>query len=160
MFRDHQTNHLLFLSVTAHMTNCWHLLFQITHIKYYQQYTIYFILQSLLSSSTSIQQWSKPSDSAPKYFYWHHSNFDANQVVLTLLQLCDNRVSKCYGCQWPIKNGVGFPFPPPCDIIAVAKMKRGYRKEGILCEAPPSNVYFHVFHENPLFHHSLAFKRS
>ena len=42
-----------------------------------------------------------------------------------------------------------FPFPPPCDIIAVAKMKREYRKDGILCEAPPSNFYFHVFHEKP-----------
>ena len=76
-------------------------------------------------------------------------NLDVNQVVLTLFQLCDNRVSKCYGCQWPLKNGDGFPFPPPYDVIAVAKMKREYRKDRILCEAPPSNVYFHVFHENP-----------
>ena len=66
-------------------------------------------------------------------------NLDANQVALTLLQPCDNGLSKCYGCQWPLKNGDGFPFPPPCDV----------RKDGILCEAPPSNVYFHVFHENP-----------
>ena len=65
------------------------------------------------------------------------------------LQLYDNRVSKCYDCQCSLKNGDGFPFPPPYDIIAVAKMKREYRKDGILCEAPPSNVYFHVFHENP-----------
>ena len=87
-------------------------------------------------------------------------NLDDNQVVLTLMQLCKNQVSKCYGCQWSLKNGDGFPFPPPYDIIAVAKMKREYRKDEILCEAPPSNVYFHFFMKTRLFHHSLAFKKS
>ena len=76
-------------------------------------------------------------------------NLDVNQIVLTLLQLCDNRVSKGYGCQWPLKNGDGFHFLPPYDITAVAKVKKEYKKDGILCEATPSNVYFLVFHENP-----------
>ena len=29
-------------------------------------------------------------------------NLDANQVVLTLLQLCNYRVSECYGCHRPL----------------------------------------------------------
>ena len=88
-------------------------------------------------------------------------SLNANQVLLTLLQLDDNRVSKCYGCQWPLKNGDGFPFSPPYDIIPIAKMKREYRKDGILCETPPSNIFiFTFFMKTRLFHHFLAFKRS
>ena len=156
MFKDHQTNRLLFLSVLAHMTNCWHLLFQITHIKYHQQH------HNLLHPSIAAQFLKFDSTMITDYDhdYRHHTQLKFQSSVLTLLQLCNNRLSKCYGCQWPLKNGDGFPFLPSYNIIGVAKTKRAYRKGGILCEAPPSNVYFYVFHKTRLFHHSLAFKRS
>ena len=126
---------------------------QITHIKYHQQHhnllNLSIAAQFLKFDSTMIRTFwaSTKIFLLTPYAWWH--NLDVNQVVLTLLQLCDNRVPKGYGCQWPLKNGDGFHFPPPYDITAVTKIKKEYRKDGILCEAPPSNVYFLVFHENP-----------
>ena len=81
-------------------------------------------------------------------------NLDAYQVVLTLLPLCDNRVWKCYSWQWLLKNGDGFPFPPPYDIIAVAKKKREYRKDGILCGHLHQMFIFMFFMKTRFFFHS------
>ena len=49
----------------------------------------------------------------------HNSNFvnairdvTCNEVLMTLVNLCDNRVSVCQGCNGPVKAN-GLPFPPP-----------------------------------------------
>ena len=64
------------------------------------------------------------------------------------VNLCDKRVSVCQGCHGPVKNN-GLPFPPPYDLVVVTKMHREYFKEGKKQMPGPSNVYCHVFHENP-----------
>ena len=64
--------------------------------------------------------------------------------VLYLLKFCDPRVSKCYGCGYPIKVS-GLTNIPPSDLLIVTKLCREYRKEG---QARVSNefknVYFHA----------------
>jgi hypothetical protein len=41
--------------------------------------------------------------------------------------------------------------PASFDFVIVAKMRREYWNQGIKCVAEPSNVYFHVSYDNPLF---------
>ena len=35
-----------------------------------------------------------------------------NEVLITIVNLCDKRVSVCHGCNGPVKTN-GLPFPPP-----------------------------------------------
>ena len=152
--KDHQTNRLLFLSVIALMTNCWRLLFQIRHQ----------IPSTAPQPTSSFIRCSVPQvwfNNDQELLSQHQNiftdtirNLDAYQVVLTLLPLCDNRVWKCYSWQWLLKNGDGFPFPPPFDIIAVAKMKREYRKDGILCGHLHQMFIFMFFMKTRFFFHS------
>ena len=51
-----------------------------------------------------------------------------DEVLITLVNLCDKRVSVCPGCNGPVKNN-GLPFPPPYYLVA-AKMHREYFKDG------------------------------
>ena len=64
--------------------------------------------------------------------------------VLYLLQFCDPRVSRCYGCGHPIK-AVGLTNVPPSDLVIVTKLCREYRKEGETRVSNEfSNAYFHA----------------
>lgn len=61
--------------------------------------------------------------------------------ILYLLQFCDPRVSRCYGCANPIKVLANVP---PSDLVVVTKVCREYRKEGeTRISNEYSNVYFH-----------------
>ena len=48
---------------------------------------------------------------------------------VTLLHLCDPRVSICFGCS-QIVRGAGAHIPPPADLIVVSKMRRDYTVAG------------------------------
>ena len=48
---------------------------------------------------------------------------------LSLMNLCDKRVSFCHGCIGPVKNN-GLLFLTPYDLVAVTKMRREYFKDG------------------------------
>lgn len=64
--------------------------------------------------------------------------------VLYLLQFCDPRVSRCYGCGHPVK-AEGLNNIPPSDLVIVTKLCREYRKEGETRVSNEfSNVYFHA----------------
>ena len=64
--------------------------------------------------------------------------------VLYLLNFCDPRVSRCYGCEHPIKVD-GLTNLPPSDLVIVTKLCRQYRKEGQARVSNEfSNVYFHA----------------
>ena len=71
-----------------------------------------------------------------------------NEVLIILVNLCEKRVSVCHRCNGPFKNN-GLPFPKTYDLVGVTKMRREYFRDGKKQMFPPSNVYFHVFHENP-----------
>ena len=66
---------------------------------------------------------------------------------ITLVNLRDKRVSVCQGCNDPVKNNE-LPFPPPCNLVVVIKRCKGYFKDRKRQMFGPSNVYFHLFHEN------------
>ena len=51
-----------------------------------------------------------------------------NELLTTLVNLCDKRVSICNGCNGPVKNCV-LPFPPPYDLVIVTKIRREYCKD-------------------------------
>ena len=70
-----------------------------------------------------------------------------DEVLITLVNLCDKRVSVCPGCNGPVKNN-GLPIPPPYYLVA-AKMHREYFKDGKKQMSWPSNVftYFTRFHK-------------
>ena len=88
-------------------------------------------LQSNNPAATAIQNIPKPSP-PPGIF------------VLYLLNFCDPRVSRCYGCGYSIKVD-GLNNPPPSDLVIVTKPCRQYRKEGQARVSNEfSNVYFHA----------------
>jgi hypothetical protein len=63
---------------------------------------------------------------------------------VTLIHLCDPRVSTCHGCGQRIRTP-GMLLPPPTDVVVVTKMRRDYivaggeKRQGKL-----GNVYFHT----------------
>ena len=73
-----------------------------------------------------------------------------NEFVITLLSLCDKRVSICYGCTHELKYQVAIPAPP-FDLVVLTKMRRDYYPDGKKCQPAPSNVYFHAVYNNPFF---------
>ena len=74
-----------------------------------------------------------------------------NEFVITLLSLCDKRVSICYGCTHELKYQVAIPAPP-FDLVVLTKMRRDYYPDGKKCQPAPSNVYFHAVYNNPFFY--------
>ena len=52
-----------------------------------------------------------------------------NEVLNTLVNLCDNRASVCQGCSGPVKKS-GLPFPSSYDLDTVTKMRIEYFKDG------------------------------
>ena len=70
-----------------------------------------------------------------------------SEVFITLVNLCYKRVSACQGYNGPIKND-GLPFPPRYNLRTATKMRGEYFKDRKKLMSGPSNVYFHVFHEN------------
>lgn len=63
---------------------------------------------------------------------------------VTLLHLCDSRVSTCHGCGQPIRTP-GMPLPPPADLVVVTKMRRDYTTTvGEKRQGKLGNVYFHA----------------
>ena len=64
-------------------------------------------------------------------------------VEVTLLHLCDPRVSVCHGCSQPIR-GAGGCIPPPADLVVVTKMRRDYLAAGERRQGKLGNVYFHA----------------
>ena len=86
----------------------------------------------------------------------HNSNYinaicdvTCNEVLITLVNLCDKRVSVCHGFDGPVKNN-GLPFPSQYDLVAVTKVRRECFEDGKKKQiSAPSDVSFQVFHENP-----------
>ena len=70
-------------------------------------------------------------------------------LVVTLLSLCDKRVSVCYGCANSFRYNENDP-QQPFDLVLVTKLRREYFKDGEKQHSGPSNVYFHVQVDNPL----------
>ena len=68
-------------------------------------------------------------------------NPNPGSFEVTLLHLCDPRVSTCYGCGQPIRRA-GALIPPPSDIV-VTKMRRDYIIDGEKRQGKLGNVYFH-----------------
>lgn len=64
-------------------------------------------------------------------------------VEVTLLHLCDPRVSTCYGCSQPIRSA-GVHVPPPADLVVVTKMRRDFVVAGEKRPGKLGNVYFHA----------------
>ena len=62
-----------------------------------------------------------------------------NEILITIVKLCDWKVSVCQGCNGPVKNN-WLPFPPPYNLVA-AKMCREYFKDGEKQMSGPSNIY-------------------
>ena len=62
---------------------------------------------------------------------------------VTLLHLCDPRVSICHGCSQPIRLA-GAHVPPPADLVVVSKMRRDYTVAGERRQGKLGNVYFHT----------------
>ena len=62
-----------------------------------------------------------------------------NEILITIVKLCDWKVSVCQGCSGPVKNN-WLPFPPPYNLVA-AKMCREYFKDGEKQMSGPSNIY-------------------
>ena len=79
-----------------------------------------------------------------------------NEVLISLINLCDKKASVCHGCNGPLKNN-GLPFPPLYDLFS--KTRREYLKDGKKQISAPSNIYFHVFHENPFIFQSECVQR-
>ena len=73
-----------------------------------------------------------------------------NEFVITLLSLCDKRVSICYGCKHKMKYQGAIPAPP-FDLVVVTKMRRDYYADGKKRQSAPSNVYFYAVSNNPFF---------
>ena len=72
----------------------------------------------------------------------------SNEVVLSLVELCDKHVEVCYGCNGPLRvNGVS--LPAPYNLVAICKLRREYFKDGMQHYSAPGNVYFHILNENP-----------
>ena len=64
--------------------------------------------------------------------------------VVYLLKFCDPRVSRCYGCGYPIKIE-SLANIPPSDLVIVAKLFREYRKDGQpRVSSEFSNTYVHA----------------
>ena len=62
---------------------------------------------------------------------------------VTLLHLCDPRVSVCHGCSQPIRSA-GTHVPPPADMVVVSKMRHEYTVVGERRQGKMGNVYFHA----------------
>ena len=82
-----------------------------------------------------------------------------NEFVITLLSLCDKRVSICYGCTHELKYQGAIPAPP-FDLVEVTKMRRDYYIDGEKCQSALSNAYFHAVYKNPFLHHLNVFKEN
>ena len=46
-----------------------------------------------------------------------------NEVLFTLVNLCDKRVSVCHGCNGSVTTN-GLPFPQPYDLVAAIKKRK------------------------------------
>ena len=105
------------------------------------------LLQELLSNSLP----GLPSSSSAKH---HLILFNQplkdihSDLVVTLLSLCDKRVSVCYGCGNSFRYNGNDP-QQPFDLVLVTKLRREYFKDGEKHHSSPSNVYFHVQVDNP-----------
>jgi hypothetical protein len=77
--------------------------------------------------------------------------------VVTLLKLCNARVSKCFGCNGQIRDGNNCTVPPN-DMVIVSKAKRPYMDPltGEKHMSALGNVYFH-FNEVCVKRHNNVF---
>ena len=64
-------------------------------------------------------------------------------IEVTLLHLCDPRVSVCHDCILPIRSAGGC-IPPPADLVVVTKMRCDYLAAGERRQGKLGNVYFHT----------------
>ena len=79
----------------------------------------------------------------PVVFNGTLSDVRQGEYVITLLGLCHQKVSVCYGCRRTFRvNGIA-PVSPH-DLVMVTKLSREFRQEGIMQMSGPSNVYFHI----------------
>ena len=51
-----------------------------------------------------------------------------NELLTTLVNLCDKGESVCHGYNGPVKKSV-LPFPPSYDLVIVTKIRREYFKD-------------------------------
>lgn len=64
--------------------------------------------------------------------------------VITLLRLCHDKTSKCYGCSGSFHGKDGSYLTPPNDVVIVGKSRRKfYDQQGNQKEGKLGNVYFH-----------------
>lgn len=61
---------------------------------------------------------------------------------VTLLHLCDPRVTTCAGCSKPIRSA-GMVIPQHGDVVPLTKMRRDYIANGEKSQGKLGNVYFH-----------------
>ena len=62
---------------------------------------------------------------------------------VTLIHLCDPRVSTCYGCGQAIRTP-RMLLPPLADLVVVTKMRRDYTATEAEKKGKRRNVYFHT----------------
>ena len=72
-----------------------------------------------------------------------------DQIVVTLVQLCHPKVSKCYGCGTFLKPNNVIPETPN-DLVFVSNTLREYKEEGqINFSQYLQNVYIKVHDQDP-----------
>ena len=64
-----------------------------------------------------------------------------NEFVITLLSLCDKRVSVCYRCGNNFRLDAQNP-PQPYDLVLVTKQMRGFIKDNVKAPIKPSKCLF------------------
>ena len=103
-------------------------------------------IQHPLSQSQIHSQHLNPSVQQPYHFQsGGRPNRNPGSFEVTLLHLCDPRVSTCYGCGQPIRSA-GMLIPPPSDIVVLTKIaRRDYIIGGEKRQGKLGNVYFHSY---------------
>ena len=82
-------------------------------------------------------------------YFGKPSSIDQNQIIVTLLKLCNKQVAVCRGCKTKFSFHDIHP-EPPFDLVAVTKTSVTLYRNGGPEELPPSNGYFHVILDNPV----------
>ena len=101
--------------------------------------------------TSATQRRKGSSNKATSQIHWMEQNMPIPAApkpadggyVLHMLQFCDKKVTRCYGCKGDLKLGDQIP-PSPADLVIVTRTRRPYTKDGAQCLSELSNVYFHV----------------
>ena len=105
-------------------------------------------LQLISSKSLQYQCNNQLTQVYPNVFVNTLKDVKDNEVIVTLISMCDKRVSVCNGCSNPLKFN-GYQLMAPYDLVLIAKMRREYYNDGQKHYSSPSNCYYHCIVENP-----------